>query len=203
MFLFVHLSNLSRLVVSSQNGETIFVAHFERQQQRHSFNRIISKNKEERRNKKYFLSLISPSVHIVAHKEKIRLRRLSTWKKIGGEKTCVKKQKLFLLFWIESSVLFTDAKQFHDVVKLSVHIAAHSDGTFDGLHVGLFNQSFARLVAQIFHLRLRQRFAFLVHFSSAKPSTKLFFFFFFSSSSLFFLCHVLPWAGWCTHPPPF
>ena len=39
---------------------------------------------------------------------------------------------------------------------LSMDVAANSDGTLDGLHIGLLNQNFASFVREPFHVGLRK-----------------------------------------------
>ena len=56
----LHLSDLSALVVASQNGQTVSVSYLQADQQSHGLNRVIS------------------SVHIVAHEQVIRIRGIST-----------------------------------------------------------------------------------------------------------------------------
>mmetsp|Transcript_2873 Transcript_2873/g.17882 ORF Transcript_2873/g.17882 Transcript_2873/m.17882 type:complete len:279 (+) Transcript_2873:1407-2243(+) len=76
-----------------------------------------------------FHGMIS-AIHVVAHEQVIRV-------------------------WCFASV----PKQFHEVVKLPVDIPANRHRTLDRLHVGFFHQDFPRLVAQLFHFLLGERFA--------------------------------------------
>lgn len=52
-----------------------------------------------------------------------------------------------------------DPEQLHQVVELPVDVAADGGGRVHNLHVALFNQQLARFVAQLPHLRFRDRFA--------------------------------------------
>lgn len=55
-----HLSNLSTLMVSSQNCDTILVAEFQADEQRDGFNRVVA------------------AIHVVSHEKVIRIRGLTS-----------------------------------------------------------------------------------------------------------------------------
>ena len=52
-----------------------------------------------------------------------------------------------------------DLEELHQVVELAVDVAAHGDGAFDGLHVGLVLQHLARFLAQPSHFVFRELLA--------------------------------------------
>ena len=90
----IHLSNLPRLVVSSQDRDPILESHLQRNQQSHSLNRVVA------------------SVHVVTHKEIIRV-------------------------WGPPSNL----EELHEIMELPVDISAHSNRAFHWLHVAFFRQN--------------------------------------------------------------
>ena len=51
------------------------------------------------------------------------------------------------------------AEEFHQVVKLAVDVAADGDGGVDGNDIALFDQQFARFVAELSDLRFGDRTA--------------------------------------------
>lgn len=94
----VNLRDLPRFVVAARDRYPLAVAHLEREEQRHGLHGVVT------------------AVHVVSHKQIVRLRRFAS-----------------------------NSEQLNEVVELAMDITAHRHGALDVLHVLLVCQYFASL----------------------------------------------------------
>jgi len=108
----IHLCDLTRLMIATEDGDALGVSNLESDQESDSLNGVVA------------------TVNVVTHKEIV----------------CV---------WIRSP----DLEEFHQVVELTVNIAAHSNGAFHWLHVRFLLEDFSGLFAESLHVSLAELLA--------------------------------------------
>mmetsp|Transcript_6523 Transcript_6523/g.14256 ORF Transcript_6523/g.14256 Transcript_6523/m.14256 type:complete len:206 (-) Transcript_6523:14-631(-) len=105
----VDLRDLTALVVASEDSNAVGKPHFEGHQQRDRLHGVVA------------------TVHVVAHEQVVRVRRLSS-----------------------------DAEQLHQVVELPVDVTTDGHGAVDRLNILFLDQNVASFVAQLLDLVLGQ-----------------------------------------------
>jgi hypothetical protein len=118
-------------MIASEYGDSVFVTHFERHQERDCLYRVIA------------------SIDIVSHEQIIAVTE-----KIVDYGTDVR-----LWGHIRGGWLASNPKEFHEIMELAMNVSTNCHRTFHRLHIGLLDEQLPSLFTQGLDVLFRERLA--------------------------------------------